>query len=807
MEKTPTAPTRRLALAGILVTFCVLGLVYSVSTPIFEASDEPQHYPYVKHIADGRGLPIPSPDPALNPAHQEGTQPPLYYAVGALATFWIDTGDVNDLYKLNPHAQKGRPDSRENKNMVVHTGAEAFPYRGVALAVHVVRWLSVAMGAVTVLLTFLIVSQVEPDRPSLALGAAAVNALIPMFLFISGAVNNDNLIALCASLTLFLLVRFVRREYESPRTSFRGWELVAVGVAAGLAALTKLSGLALLPVIGGTLLWLAWRRRSLKHLIVWGALAFGAAFAVAGWWYARNWIVYGDPTLISQHVAIVRGRPVPVTLLDLLANETQGLRWSFWGVFGGFNVVADTAIYHFYDLLTVLALLGLVLAGTRHYRRSKAVAGIGGGSATPGRAVPGDRPASRDLAARVPPAETPPVWLFVAILGGWSFVLLASLLRWSLLTMASQGRLLFPAISAISLGLYLGWQSLIPRLDRRLVLALVAAPLLMLAALMPIRYIRPTYAQPDLLPPGAIKAQLGGETIDVSFDDKLELVAVRLSEPRIAPGRPVLLDLYWRTLAPPDRDYSVYVHLYDGAGKVVARLDTYPSGGKVATSLLSPGDELHDRYVLSIDQDASPGEGHLDVGLYEFPSMARLQPYDGARRPLPSPNVASFRVYAPALAPSPPSTTTSVRYGEAIELVGYSLESAEVATGTTLHGALYWRARSRPNRDYTIFVHLASRDQPPVVQADAQPQGGAYPTALWREGDLVYHPFALALRPDVAPGAYELLVGLYDQPTGRRLEVTPDPLRRALDRLRRATGQAVTVETASSLQTVRVQGR
>ena len=44
-------------IAVITLLFVILGVVYSLATPIFEASDELWHYPVVKHIADGRGLP------------------------------------------------------------------------------------------------------------------------------------------------------------------------------------------------------------------------------------------------------------------------------------------------------------------------------------------------------------------------------------------------------------------------------------------------------------------------------------------------------------------------------------------------------------------------------------------------------------------------------------------------------------------------------------------------------------------------------------------------------------------------------
>ena len=80
-------------LAALLGLFVTLAVVYSVVTPIFEAGDEVWHYPFVQYLATGHGLPVQ--DPNVKTAwEQEGGQPPLYYALSALATFWIDTGDL-----------------------------------------------------------------------------------------------------------------------------------------------------------------------------------------------------------------------------------------------------------------------------------------------------------------------------------------------------------------------------------------------------------------------------------------------------------------------------------------------------------------------------------------------------------------------------------------------------------------------------------------------------------------------------------------------------------------------------------------
>ena len=48
----------------ILALFVVVGVLYAVVTPVFEASDELWHYPMVRHLADGNPLPAPDQTPA-----------------------------------------------------------------------------------------------------------------------------------------------------------------------------------------------------------------------------------------------------------------------------------------------------------------------------------------------------------------------------------------------------------------------------------------------------------------------------------------------------------------------------------------------------------------------------------------------------------------------------------------------------------------------------------------------------------------------------------------------------------------------
>ncbi len=769
---------------ALILLFFVLGGLYSIANPIFEAPDETFHFAYVRYLVDRRRLPPVAPNDDLwaRLLAQESTQPPLYYLLGALATFWIDTGDPSHLYTLNPYAWIGRADAPDNRNRVVHSSAESFPYRGVALAVHLVRLLSLAMGAVTVGLTYLLGRELDPRSAWLARGAGLINALIPQFLFISGAVNNDNLVTLLSSLALLLTVRLVHR----PSSSLRGDLLL--GATVGLASLAKLSGLLLLPLVVGAVLWWGIRHRSRGRAIARAGLIVGIAVLIGGWWYGRNWLLTGDPTLVRRHLAITGGRSLPLTALQVLLREGEGLRWSFWGVFGWFNVIADRWVYALYDLLGLLALVGLLLLTLRHIR----------GQSAPSRVL-----AKASYADNSPPREGPPR-AAVVILALWVVLFLAALLEWSTVALGSQGRLLFPAIAPICLALARGWQGLWPGRVSPAWLSSFGTPLLVIALMLPIRTIIPAYRGPVVTPGRVAEADADTAGREIRFGQQIALVRWQLSPDRAVAGRPLHLGLTWRILETAGRNGSIFIHVYDSRGDRIAQKDTYPGGGALVTSTLAPGDQWEDHYTLWIPPDAHPGVGHVDVGIYDYATMINWLATTGAGEPLERPTIATFMIHAPTPPPRPATRRVTYLFGDALELIGYRLDRCEASAGGEIAGGLYWRDRAPVDRDYTVFLHLTAANRHPVAQEDRLLGDTLYPTSLWQPGDEVYHPFRIVLAHGLPPGRYTLVVGLYELSTGQRLTIAPSPrqlLARLIHRLRYGTAQDA---TTGALETILV---
>ncbi len=87
-----------------------------------------------------------------------------------------------------------------------------------------------------------------------------------------------------------------------------------------------------------------------------------------------------------------------------------------------------------------------------------------------------------------------------------------------------------------------------------------------------------------------------------------------------SPGQPVTLSLVWQSLAPLDKDYTVFVHVLDAAGQIVAQADAEPRGGTYATSLWQPGEYITDDYHFNLPA----GRYTAEVGLYQLETGARL---------------------------------------------------------------------------------------------------------------------------------------------------------------------------------------
>ena len=127
-------------------------------------------------------------------------------------------------------------------------------------------------------------------------------------------------------------------------------------------------------------------------------------------------------------------------------------------------------------------------------------------------------------------------------------------------------------------------------------------------------------------------------------------------------------------------------------------------------------------------------------------------------------------VYHAATGPQNPVAFT---FEPGIRLVGYDVAPSPTRLGQALRLQLYWQALEPLAEDYTVFVHVLSKDGASqlVTQQDNPPVRGTRPTSTWEPGVVVVDPYDLPIPMDIPPGEYVLTVGLYPWPDLSRLPV------------------------------------
>jgi hypothetical protein len=111
---------------------------------------------------------------------------------------------------------------------------------------------------------------------------------------------------------------------------------------------------------------------------------------------------------------------------------------------------------------------------------------------------------------------------------------------------------------------------------------------------------------------------------DEVFGGVLALSGFELPAGTLSPGTVVPVTLYWHVLQTPDADYTVFIHVLNDRGELVAQFDSPPGGGTAPTSGWRIGETLRDSYPLPLPPDLVEGTYSVRVGLYTWPAVERL---------------------------------------------------------------------------------------------------------------------------------------------------------------------------------------
>jgi hypothetical protein len=183
-----------------------------------------------------------------------------------------------------------------------------------------------------------------------------------------------------------------------------------------------------------------------------------------------------------------------------------------------------------------------------------------------------------------------------------------------------QGRYLFPAIAPLMILLSWGISGWLPQRRNAVSAGLVATLLLAAAIIVPLGVIRPAY---DIVPLPKWQLWLAEDGAEVDFGNMMGLRGYDVSEQ--ADSNEVILTLYWQRLDPPDFNYSVFVHLIDGADQLVGQQDLVPGDGeKYPPIAWMAGDIVAAPHAISLPDGLPSGTYRFRVGVYNWASGEQL---------------------------------------------------------------------------------------------------------------------------------------------------------------------------------------
>lgn len=110
--------------------------------------------------------------------------------------------------------------------------------------------------------------------------------------------------------------------------------------------------------------------------------------------------------------------------------------------------------------------------------------------------------------------------------------------------------------------------------------------------------------------------------LDANFADQIMLAGYEFEptdDTHLVP-----LTLYWQARRPIEINYTVFLHVLNSAGQLVAQVDSPPQQGRYPTGWWDTHEIVADTHILELSNDLPPGTYRVLVGLYELETGKRL---------------------------------------------------------------------------------------------------------------------------------------------------------------------------------------
>ncbi|HMR64414.1 MAG TPA: hypothetical protein PKE64_10425 [Anaerolineae bacterium] len=440
----PTLNSRSM-LYLLLALALVRGVMYATLVPPWQAPDEPAQFERAKAALDAEEWQATS------------VNGPAWYNDLIESLFIFSAWDFIDVER--PTA----PGGLLNQYIVPYNEAYQGQYSGrfpymligwplmvaadqpLLTQLYLLRLNTVLMNVGIIFFAYLITQTIFPGHPFLTWGVPLLILFNPQHTHLLATVNNGNLAELLATATLYFLVRGLRQGFSFLTVS-------VLGLLTILAMWTKATAYFLPFAIGSVGLVYGWRyRRHWFWLLPVGAITAAVVYFLAparlrtllawSWERFNNAEFYLDPL-------------VPADLFR-----------SFWALPGWFVLVLHPFWYWLWGVVCIVALVGWVGLGLKHYR-----------ALCEGKYAGQARALLALLTAAVVAISVP--LIYSTLFGDLTY---------------RQGRSIYPVIVPIYLFILLGWTGLIPPRWRGEALVAITAGLFLFDALVLFHYIVPFF--------------------------------------------------------------------------------------------------------------------------------------------------------------------------------------------------------------------------------------------------------------------------------------------------------------------------
>ena len=433
--------------------FLVKQIVFVLAFPAFTGHDEVAHYAYLRVFAtEGRIPKIPELDDWRE-----------RYATGA------DTGEdriPGELYRYCRYVTQDwfcdPRDSRigEHGPPAVHLAGEYYPSGWIYTANHpplyyvlmtpiylltesaspatqlyVLRFAAVPFGLLTVLLAFLTVRLIFPTDRFLSVVVPTFVAFQTQVSYEAAMLNNDVVGITTYSLVLYLIVRGVRDRFPKRLC-------VMLGIALGLAVLTKSTALTAVGIVGLAVL-LRMGIKDIRALLERGVLIGIPLAVLVAPWYLYMYATYENFSALEQIKALqywnYQRDDAPGFFSLLFDVDFAEFRFmETWGEFGWRLIRLSRTMMWAIGLPLLVCLVGLILYGFSILR---------------GRA-----------SSENDPVEHPAAWqkLSLLLMVIACVVAYLAIIQFGTEFSLTQARYFFPVVNAVAILLALGLRTLIP---------------------------------------------------------------------------------------------------------------------------------------------------------------------------------------------------------------------------------------------------------------------------------------------------------------------------------------------------------